>query len=508
MNHDPDLESSGSGWIILLIIIIVIILISLAVATLIWKNQCNDDGPVPVYEAIPLTSYSKGCFMPIETKWIEKSDYRAFNPNGIRLYKDLSEGDGKGDGRLTVSCQSRNGGRGLSDPQNREKLLVEKNVVANPHHKKIHPANQQFVKNIPYQVVVTLRASNNKHSYPLLQIFDPGLNQIILSGKVEVDDPKPVVSPWKPRGYEDMRVFSWEGAIGADELAPSPSSVMDHSVGRFTGLPNGLYLVGVNVDRNVDGLPSMVLARLKDLGANLQNEIRTEKVLHLTYKPLAKKPNKNWSPITLESNKSEISYGKLVQTRQRMLGFVINIDPLLVVGFDPKTGICYSTHEYKKQLNVTNMRNSTITYHWREIPEEFQKIFDGIRREKDTYTPPDKRYLMMGHTKYVESGRKFSRLILYRHYFVVIDLTVGTVHASNPFYLEQSTNPHIEYISGLVFGEGVKGKEIPSDSQDSSKSSVTIMYGLKDYDSKYVTLTSQELQKLMAQSDAMKYPSF
>lgn len=374
-------------------VILIIVIFVIAIIILFWKLRFDEQWVAPTFKAIPLVSFSNAAFVPVNEKLIEDKNYRIFNPNGIQISQD-----GK--------------------------------------------------------IAMAMRASNDKDSFPLFQIFDSTMSKIISSAKINIIDEYPIVQKDKPQGYEDMRIFQWK-------KDPDTKS----------NLSEGLYMIGVNIDRNPQGLPSMVLAKL--------NDFKSERVYHLIYEPLKKKPNKNWSPIALfNENKKE-----------KILGFVVDIDPLLIVKLDSNNGVCVKAYESKKQLEIKSMRNSTITYEWQEIPEDFQKVFSQIYPEIS-----DQKYVLMGHTKYVESEHNSrGKLIIYRHYFVVIDLKNGIVRASNPFYIENSENPHIEYISGFFFND---------------PRTITITYGLKDKDSKYIKLTADNLRKLLELSKTLTYNEF
>lgn len=377
-------------------LILIVIIFVIAIIILFWKLRFDEQWVAPTFKAVPLISFSNVAFLPVNKTLVKDEDYRVFNPNGIQISQ---EGE----------------------------------------------------------IVIAMRASNDKDSFPLLQVFDSTMSRIIRSGKINIIDEHPILQKDKPSGYEDMRIFQWKNE-------PNTKSK----------LAEGLYMIGVNIDRNPLGLPSMVLTKL--------NDFKSERVYHLKYKPLEKKPNKNWSPIPLFTESKEMQ-------KEKTLGFVVDIDPLLIVKFDSNTGICVKAYEFKKQLEIKSMRNSTITYQWQEIPDDFQKVFSQIYPGSS-----DKKYVLMGHTKYIESEHNVrGKLIVYRHYFVIIDLNTGIVRVSDPFYVENSENPHIEYISGFLFND---------------PKTITITYGLRDQDSKYIKLTADNLRKLLELSKTLTYNEF
>ena len=318
-------------------------------------------------------------------------------------------------------------------------LQIDNRMIANKKYNTFNPNAILFENDL----ICTLRCSNNKNSYPILQILDPQTFEIRNARKVQLKSPKTIVNT-DHLGFEDMRIFTFQ---------------------------DQLYMIGVNLDRREDRKPSMVLTKLtQDLN---HLGILNQDIWHLNYEPVAKFPNKNWSPLTLPNGE---------------LGFIIDIDPLLIVK-RKRVGSefveeCELAYEAEKQVDVVKLRNSTITYNWNDIPENFKLVLNAF---SSVHVPGTSRYVLMGHTKYVEQDYILhGTLIMYQQYFVVIDISQTDepkVYISKPFHLEVETNPHIEYVSGFTF---LGDKMI-------------LMYGLEDSKSRYLTISSDNLSKFLSE---------
>lgn len=304
-------------------------------------------------------------------------------------------------------------------------------------------------------MITTSRCFNGKVSYPLLQVYNQSMSYIKYSKPILIESHRSIKSNNDVLGYEDMRIFKFNG---------------------------DLYLIGVNLDRSPISLPGMVLVKLN-------SNFESEETWHLKYSPISKFPNKNWSPFELPDGE---------------LGFVVDIDPLLIVKRTKSkdrpgkwSAKCELVYEAKSQTAVEKVRNSTVTYEWKDIPRDMQTAFE-------VFAPKLKyghlRYVLMGHTKYLETNMLRTHMkIIYQHYFAVIDLPVDSynsqdrqikpkVYLSSPFYVEESNKPHIEYISGVTF--------IPECSSYKN-SQIVIMYGLRDAEAKYIRLDAQALESLL-----------
>ena len=309
----------------------------------------------------------------------------------------------------------------------------------------------------------TSRCFNGRVSYPLLQIYNNDLTKILESKRIKVESHRSMKSR-DALGYEDMRIFQYRG--------------------KDRKLRN--YIIGVNLDRSPVNLPSMILVEL-------DHDFNTRETWHLRYKPVANLPNKNWSPLTLPCGD---------------LGFIVDIDPLLIVKRKRKNHSCLSekcelAYTADKQTNVNKVRNSSITYNWEDVPEDIRSVLKKICGKSQ---PPEgyKRYVLLGHTKYVESDFVLGGwLVLYQHYFAIIDLPIKPckyskpkIYYSNPFHIEKKDRPHIEYVSGLAF----RSKDCDCDNTDK----VIIMYGMEDKESKYIILTPNKLRKLLSANTQFK----
>jgi hypothetical protein len=290
------------------------------------------------------------------------------------------------------------------------------------------------------KLLIVSRCCEDKYSFPLLQHYDFKNNVYSNSQKININCDKPVLGHTFS-GFEDMRIFQYN---------------------------NEYYMIGVNLDRRTDSVPSMVLVKLDE---NLNN---SNEIWFLNYEPLSAVPNKNWSPIILKQN--------INQDRDELC-FIIHLDPLLIVKRNFVNNIYSENCEvfYQSQfptLPIKNLRNSTITINWNEIPVKFQEKLDkvcDIQNIHNTENNLKNKYLLLGHTKFIERN-----LVIYQHYFVIIefnkDFTDHQIYISKPFYLEQKYKPHIEYVSGICFHDD----------------EMIIFYGLKDKESKYISISSDK----------------
>ena len=145
------------------------------------------------------------------------------------------------------------------------------------------------------------------------------------------------------------------------------------------------------------------------------------------------------------------------------------------------------------------IRNSTITIAWNDVPEDFKPSFNLIAPMKGGY----RRFIMMGHSKYIWVNILKSE-VLYQHYFVVIDLPPNPldpveINFSGALHVEEPHSPHIEYISGLCFLQTTPG--------NSDSWVLSIMYGLRDVESSYITLNPNELFKMLQENSWKDTPN-
>jgi hypothetical protein len=274
-------------------------------------------------------------------------------------------------------------------------------------------------------IVTAFRVSNGKASYPLVQVFDTNL-KLIKSKKINIKSQRKILDYKMPLGYEDMRIFEHNGKIG---------------------------LIGVNLDRNELEYASMVLAQLDE-------NFNTVQVVHLDYPPLSHKTNKNWAPISLSSDK---------------LGFIVSVDPLLIVTQVNDEGLCEKVIEMPTKLKQSAVRNSSITLKASALSQEYQDVLK--------ITEPQNEFFMLVHTKYVEADfKKDGKLIQYQHYIAIVDPYKGTVRLSKPFHVEQANKPHIEYVSGFFFHPD---------------GTLIVTYGLRDEEAKYFPLSAKNMSVLM-----------
>lgn len=330
--------------------------------------------------------------------------------------------------------------------------------------------------------ITVSRASNGRHSYPILQIFSSDFGKLLEAQQINIRSHRSMQSS-ELLGYEDMRIFQHREVNG-----------------RLHDSTHHNYLIGVNLDRHQDQLPSMVLVKLD---CNF-NSVQT---WHLKYEPCLKTPQKNWSPLTLPDGD---------------LGFIVDIDPLCIVKRKSKyseslrefqslvpldshgsptdnldsdySEHCQLVYGAKTQTKIEKLRNSTITIDWHSVPRAFQRVFSSQCQELEYRY---RRYILMGHTKFVE--RDFipdGKLVTYQHYFVILDLPIYVdyensglapkVSLSKAFNLEGHRLPHIEYVSGMTFAKMI-GQE-----------KLVIMYGLTDCQAKYIALSPDELATLLS----------
>lgn len=307
-------------------------------------------------------------------------------------------------------------------------------------------------------LLTTSRASNGKVSYPLVQVFNSTATKIKYSNMLSVQSHRSMQSS-DIIGYEDMRVFKYREEF---------------------------YLIGVNLDRHPKTLPGMFMVKL-------DQSFNSSTTWHLKFPPLANVPNKNWSPLTLPDGE---------------LGLIVDIDPLLIVrrtkklskksGQESYSGKCEVAYAVEKQTDVEKVRNSTVTFDWNTLSINTQDALSVMAPDLERGYH---RYVLMGHTKYVEADfMKDGWRVIYQHYFALIDLPKASAHAgsanpgipkvyfSKPFYVEEHDRPHIEYISGVCFLPA--GRDHPEH--------IMIMYGLQDRESKYLRLDPSELKKLLS----------
>jgi len=305
----------------------------------------------------------------------------------------------------------------LSSPVIAQHFEIDKTHLLTKEYKAFNP--NAVIKN--GHIVTAFRVSNGKSSYPLVEVFDADL-KLVASKRIGIKSDRKVVDYTRPLGFEDMRIFDHNGEIG---------------------------LIGVNLDRNEGTLPSMVVVHLDD-------HFETHTVTHLNYPPVANRANKNWAPISLSDSR---------------LGFVVSVDPLLIVTQIDETGLCGKVIEKPTHLGLAAVRNSSVTLRGEKMPAEYQKVMK--------ITEPQDEYFMLVHTKYVESDfKKDGKLIQYQHYVAIVNPIKGTVRLSKPFHVEKAERPHIEYVSGFFFHPG---------------GDLTITYGLEDEEAKFFPLSVKNL---------------
>lgn len=309
-------------------------------------------------------------------------------------------------------------------------------------------------------IVTTSRCSNGRNSYPLVRIYTSNLDRVLESKVVKLDSHR-ALRDHHMLGFEDMRIFLYR---------KKP------------------YMIGVNLDRDTKNLPSMCLVKLDWNFDPLET-------WHLRYDPLANFPNKNWAPLTLPNGE---------------LGFLVDIDPLLIVrrrvkghreqaSRSERSGRkihvefaedCQKVVACAKQTEVEKVRNSTTVYRVKDLSRKWQDLLERIRPRAGNYWQTE-RYVLLGHVKYVEADYiPGGVLVLYQHYFVIIDLPLPHAHPkvkphvwlSKPFHVEQEHRPHIEYISGMAFRDD----------------ELIVMYGLRDEICRYQSLDLDGVERLLA----------
>lgn len=465
------------GWIILIVVVIVIILVILAV----WQRrrvvsllgnrivQWTSLGILAFVGLIVLTVMLALSSRTRRERWMKSHWFR--QNYGTKNKSSL----------ITVaSCC------------NRQPVTIhyDKQLLTSLDYKVFNPngvfdrVNKYLDVSSEGVFITTSRASNGKVSYPIIQIFNSDLTTVLESKRVTIDSHRSMKSD-QILGYEDMRIFQYRDING-----------------RFKDSTKHNYLIGVNLDRHQDQLPSMMLVKL-------DCDFNSVDTWHLKYEPCMKSPQKNWSPLILPSGD---------------LGFIVDLDPLVIVKRQTKydRALCeyqkwtsldshgsptdnpdsdYSEHcelvySAPSQIKIDKLRNSTITIDWDSIPREFQKVLTSICHPLDDVNY--KRYVLLGHTKFVEwDFVPGGTLVTYQHYFVIVDLPSRTVFhpieagllpkvaLSKAFNVEKSHLPHIEYVSGFSFARMIGIDRL------------VIMYGIADCQSRYLTMTSQELQVLL-----------
>ena len=294
----PITRWTGFGLVILIILIIAIVL-----CLKFSRSKQNDERPEwakgftkPPTEILhTLTDYSSNVpkhFLS-DSKMMATKEYRTFNPNGI----------------LVMASQ-------IESPENSDDSWAR--------DRKSHLA-----------LLTTSRCSNDKVSYPLVQIFDSKITNPKFSKMVLVESHRSIKSNHL-LGYEDMRVFKYQ---------------------------EDYYLIGVNLDRHPKTLPGMVLVKLDE-------QFNSSSTWHLKFPPLTNVPNKNWSPLTLPDGE---------------LGLIVDIDPLLIVrrtkkiskrsGKEKYAETCEVAYAVEKQTAVEKVRNSTVTFDWNTLSINTQDAY-------------------------------------------------------------------------------------------------------------------------------------
>ncbi len=293
------------------------------------------------------------------------------------------------------------------------------------------------------QCIIVMRASDGHFSYSTIGLYTSRASSfdLIRSHDIVIESSKPILQDIY-NGFEDMRVFKHNEIV---------------------------YLIGVNVDRNTVLRPSMVMV-------SLDHSLHQENLWYLDYPPRRNVPNKNWSPLTL-SNGS--------------LGLVVDIHPLLIVTPDLVSGHGPDSHwsgqcrEFVQLKHADSpcrhaipkrLYNSIISIAWVDIPYWFKKC---IGQQISITINPAETYMMMTHTKSAEP-MILTGLLLYQHYITIFNTQHGIIALSQPFHIESSIRPHIEYISGCMFVDN----------------GLCIMYGLRDCESKYLILWESNVQLL------------
>tara|TARA_R110001632_G_scaffold112178_4_gene223180 strand:+ start:2564 stop:4555 length:1992 start_codon:yes stop_codon:yes gene_type:complete len=280
-------------------------------------------------------------------------------------------------------------------------------------------------------IVASIRASNGPNSYPILQEMSPDLETPLFAKRLFLQSDLPIRNIHYS-GFEDMRVFQYDGE---------------------------LYMIGVNLDRNIDNIPSMVMIKL-DMNYENTGALNTD-TWHLNYEPISTFPNKNWSPLTLPNSE---------------LGFIVDIDPLLIVKRIGNTNECEVAYSADFQNGIEKIRNSTITYAWSDIPGPYRS---ALEKFAGTVPANHSRYVLLGHVK------RINDIVAYDQYFVTIDLENGGGHhrvrVSNPFHIEEEQLTKIEYLSGFLF----------------INDELFITYGVEDNDSRFIKIEASELYEFI-----------
>ena len=318
------------------------------------------------------------------------------------------------DGRMTIESFTA---PNLTSPSTSQHFEIDSSNLLTKDYKAFNP--NAIVKN--GQIVTAFRVSNGKSSYPLIEVFDSDLN-VIQSKRVVIKSDHKILDYDRFLGFEDARIFEHNGDIA---------------------------LIGVNLDRNEVNIPAMVVLKL-DHNFEVQNAI------HLNYPPVANRPNKNWSPISLSGNR---------------LGYIVNVDPLLIVTQIDETGLCEKVIEKSTNLPISPVSNSSVTLIGEKIPKAYQDVLK--------ITEPQNEFFMLLHSKYIEGKFvKDGKLIQYQHYLAIVNPYKGTVRMSKPFHVEESNRPHIEYVSGFYF---------------QPEGDLIITYGLRDEEAKFFPLSAKNM---------------
>jgi hypothetical protein len=187
---------------------------------------------------------------------------------------------------------------------------------------------------------------------------------------------------------------------------------------------NILYAIGVNYDANND-IPRLIIMNINDYIYN-----NKETIIPLIYEPIQHLPNKNWAPLVYNDT----------------LYLIAHFDPLMILIPNLETGMCtlYYQANQSKYKFFNKIRNSTIA-----IPLSKHK------------------YLLFLHLLYNKTDKLY-----YQHRIGIIDFSTFETIISEPFNVEQSGYPHIEYISGCMY----------------NKETFLIGYGLHDKQAKYFHL--------------------
>lgn len=199
-------------------------------------------------------------------------------------------------------------------------------------------------------------------------------------------DPKATI-----RGYEDMRLFWYQGRwrfiANNDELSSSLNR------------------------------PQMVLGCYAEYPDDERGVWRIEHVVHLQY-PYQSNVEKNWTPIVPDN----------MTTTREPLRIIYSIRPLVILEPDIATGFCRIAH------------NLDYRYRLGGVPTE-----NAMLRGSTPWIPYHQGWLTIGHYVYFLEPVDYQRV--YYHFFVYVDRALQVMKFSKPFHFEKH---NIEFATGLL----------------------------------------------------------